>query len=120
MHHSRTSRGLLVAVCLVATLFATGSAVAGTGHAVRASDVAAPGGRLIVFWKPGHRTDVADARIASASIVRGHAAKHSLIVARPGPAGTLAADLAGRSRCRGGRPGLAHARRCLADVRRSE
>ena len=87
MHHSRTSRGLLVAVCLVATLFATGSAAAGTGHAVRASDAAAPGGRLIVFWKPGHRTDVADARIASASIVRGHAAKHSLIVARPGRPG---------------------------------
>lgn len=83
----------LLAITLVASLLATG-AVVGTGiQTTRASDAAAPGGRLIVFWKPGHSTAIADSRVASVATIVGRAGKRSLVVARPGSAAALAAAL---------------------------
>ena len=86
-------RSLLLVIPLIATLLATGAAVGGGAQAARASDAAAPEGRLIVFWKPGHSTAIADSRVTSASTVAGRAGARSLVIARPGSAGALAAQL---------------------------
>ncbi len=90
---TRSLRPLLLVIPLVASLLATGAAVGSGVQAVRAADAAAPEGRLIVFWKPGHSTDLADTRIASASTVAGRTGARSLVVARPGSAGALAGQL---------------------------
>ena len=89
----RPLRALLLVVPLVASLLTAGAAAGSGVQAVRAADVAAPGGRLIVFWKPGRPADLADARISSASTVGGRGGARSLVVARPGSAGALAAQL---------------------------
>jgi subtilisin family serine protease len=90
---TRSLRSLLLVIPLIATLLATGAAVGSDAQAVRAADAAAPEGRLIVFWKPGHSTAIADSRMASASTVAGRAGARSLVIARPGSAGALAAQL---------------------------
>jgi thermitase len=90
---TRSLRSLLLVIPVIATLLATGAAVGSNALAVRAADAAAPEGRLIVFWKPGHSTAIADSRMASASTVAGRAGARSLVIARPGSAGALAAQL---------------------------
>ena len=90
---TRSVRSLVLAIPLVASLLATGTTAGSDVGAVRAADVAAPGGRLIVFWKPGRRTALADTRIASVATVVGDAGARSLLIAEPGTAGALAAQL---------------------------
>jgi len=90
---TRSLRSLLLVIPVIATLLATGAAVGSNAQAVRAADAAAPEGRLIIFWKPGHSTAIADSRMASASTVAGRAGARSLVIARPGSAGALAAQL---------------------------
>ncbi len=48
---------------------------------------------MIVFWKPDRPTDLDDTRIATASIAVGEAGARSLVIADPGTAGALAAQL---------------------------
>jgi len=86
----------LASVVLVAALLATGVTPVSGMPAIRAIEAAAPDGRLIVFWRPGHQANPAnlsDGRIASASTVAGRAGARSLVVARPGTAAALAARL---------------------------
>ena len=89
----RPIRSLALVVPLVAALLATGAPSGGGVPAVRTANAAAPDGRLIVFWKPGRPANLADGRIASASTVAGLAGRRSLVVARPGSADALAAEL---------------------------
>ncbi len=92
----------LVMGALVASLL-TGVGAAGTARATSddlvlarataAADAAAPEGRLIVFWKHGRPARLAGARIAAASTVVGRAGVRSVVIARPGLAAALAAQL---------------------------
>lgn len=88
----RSLRALLLVIPLVASLLATGAAPGSGVPATQAADGAADG-RLIVFWKPGRPAGLADARVASASTVAGLAGRRSLVLARPGSADALAAEL---------------------------
>ncbi len=90
---TRSFRGLVLVVPLVASLVATGTAAGSNVGAVRAADAAAPEGRLIVFWKPGRPTRLENAGIASVSTAVGVAGARSLVIAEPGTAGVLAAQL---------------------------
>lgn len=76
---------------LILLIGATGAASA-SGLAIRATDDAAPGGRLIVLWRgeaPNHLGLDGVKRTESAST----ATQRSLVVARPGEAGRVAATL---------------------------
>ncbi len=87
------SRPRAAVLAVVAALVAIGLAPGAGPQAVRAADAGAPGGRLIVFWKAGHGPHLTDGRIATATTVTGRAGRRSLVVARPGTAGSLAAQL---------------------------
>ena len=65
---------------------------AGRSDLAHPSEASAPGGRLIVFWKSGHKPDLALPLVAStrASIVKAH---RSVVTAAPGQAAALAAKL---------------------------
>lgn len=90
---TRTARALSLVIPLVASLLGTGTAAGSDAVAVRQADADAPEGRLIVFWKPDRPTDLDDTRIATASIAVGEAGARSLVIAEPGTAGGLAAQL---------------------------
>ena len=90
---TRRARAFVLVMPLVASLLATGTAAGSDVEAIRQADASAPEGRLIVFWKPDRPTDLADARIAAASTVVGEAGARSLVIADPGTAGALAAQL---------------------------
>ncbi len=90
---TRTARTLALVIPIVASLLASGTAAGSDAEAVRQADADAPEGRLIVFWKPDRPTDLDDARIATASIAVGEAGARSLVIAEPGTAGALAAQL---------------------------